>query len=133
MTMPRIVITGSGAVCAAGMDPAAILAAVLEGRSAIGPIKQWDTTAFRILPVTNFVAVLPVAVAELPASSLSAESPLLPSEMAGAPATNAQVAELADELLVYHGETRATQNAIIAALVVIVDGDRAARRRFHTE
>ena len=26
-------------------------------------IKQWDTTAFRILPVTNFVAILPVAVA----------------------------------------------------------------------
>ncbi len=46
MTLPRIVITGSGAVCAAGMDAAAILAAALEGRSAIGPIKQWDTTGW---------------------------------------------------------------------------------------
>ena len=36
---PEIVITASGAVCAAGMDPRAILGALLEGRSAIGPIK----------------------------------------------------------------------------------------------
>jgi 3-oxoacyl-[acyl-carrier-protein] synthase I len=42
----RIVITASGAVCAAGMDPHAILAAVLEGRSAIGPVTQWDTTGW---------------------------------------------------------------------------------------
>ena len=45
---PQILITGSGAVCAAGMDPEAILAAVLEGRSAIGPIKQWDTTGWPV-------------------------------------------------------------------------------------
>jgi hypothetical protein len=83
-------------------------------------VKQWDTTAFRILPVTNFVAVLPVAVAELPASALGPAASLLPHEVAESPATNAQIADLADELLVYHGETRATQNAIIAALVVIV-------------
>lgn len=42
----RIVVTASGAVCAAGMDAPAILAAVLEGRSAIGPIRQWDTTGW---------------------------------------------------------------------------------------
>jgi 3-oxoacyl-[acyl-carrier-protein] synthase-1 len=42
----RIVVTASGAVCAAGMDPQAILAALLEGRSAIGPIRQWDTTGW---------------------------------------------------------------------------------------
>jgi len=41
---PKVVITGTGAVCAAGMHPDAILAAVREGRSAIGPIRQWDTT-----------------------------------------------------------------------------------------
>ena len=41
-----VVITASGAVCAAGMDPQAILAALLEGRSAIGPIRQWDTTGW---------------------------------------------------------------------------------------
>ena len=46
MAHAKIVITGSGAVCAAGMDPAAILDAVLAGRSAIGPVKQWDTTGW---------------------------------------------------------------------------------------
>jgi hypothetical protein len=85
-------------------------------------IKQWDTTAFRILPVTNFVAILPVAVAMAEPSPLGQgpEYPLPGLDSAESPATNAQLAELADELLVYHGETRATQNAIIAALVVIV-------------
>jgi len=48
--MTRIVVTGSGAVCAAGMSPAEILATVLEGRSAIGPVTQWDTTGW---PVRN--------------------------------------------------------------------------------
>jgi 3-oxoacyl-[acyl-carrier-protein] synthase-1 len=42
MAKPRIVITGTGAVCAAGRDPAAILGAVHERRSAIGPIRQWN-------------------------------------------------------------------------------------------
>ena len=40
----RIVITGSGAVCAAGAQPDAILDRVLSGATAIGPITQWDTT-----------------------------------------------------------------------------------------
>ena len=44
VSAPRIVITGSGAVCAAGAAPDDILATVLAGRCAIGPIRQWDTT-----------------------------------------------------------------------------------------
>ncbi len=43
MSERRVVITGTGAVCAAGRDPAAILEAVRDGRSAIAPIRQWDT------------------------------------------------------------------------------------------
>lgn len=42
----RIVVTGSGAVCAAGMDVQAIHGALLEGRCAIGPITQWDTSGW---------------------------------------------------------------------------------------
>ncbi len=42
----RVVITGSGAICAAGRDPAAILDAVRAGRSAIGPIRQWDASSW---------------------------------------------------------------------------------------
>ncbi len=40
----RVVITGTGAVCAAGLDPDAILAAVQAGTSCMRPIEQWDTT-----------------------------------------------------------------------------------------
>jgi 3-oxoacyl-[acyl-carrier-protein] synthase-1 len=42
----RVVITGAGAVCAAGRNPDAILAAVGAGRSAIAPITQWDASAW---------------------------------------------------------------------------------------
>jgi 3-oxoacyl-[acyl-carrier-protein] synthase-1 len=45
---PRILITGSGAICGAGHTPGAILAALLEGRSAIGPITQWDTAGWPV-------------------------------------------------------------------------------------
>ena len=41
---PKVVITGTGAVCAGGMQPDEILAGVVEGRCTIGPIRQWDTT-----------------------------------------------------------------------------------------
>jgi len=39
-----VVITGTGAVCAAGRDPQSILDAVGAGRSAITPIRQWDAS-----------------------------------------------------------------------------------------
>ncbi len=42
----KVVVTGTGAVCAAGMTPDEILEAVRAGRSAIAPIKQWDTTGW---------------------------------------------------------------------------------------
>jgi 3-oxoacyl-[acyl-carrier-protein] synthase-1 len=45
---PRIVITGTGAVCGAGRDPETIFAAIAEGRSAIAPIEGWDTQAWPV-------------------------------------------------------------------------------------
>src|SRR2546430_12343358 len=42
----RVVITGTGAVCAAGRDPQTILGAVRAGRSVIGPIRQWDASTW---------------------------------------------------------------------------------------
>jgi 3-oxoacyl-[acyl-carrier-protein] synthase-1 len=44
MTRQKVVITGTGAVCAAGMQPQDILDVVLGGRTAIAPIRQWDTS-----------------------------------------------------------------------------------------
>jgi 3-oxoacyl-[acyl-carrier-protein] synthase I len=46
----RILITGTGAVCGTGRNPEAMLDAIVNGRSAIAPIKGWDTTGW---PVTN--------------------------------------------------------------------------------
>ena len=41
---PRIVITGTGVICAAGRTPDEIWDAVLGGRSAIAPVRQWDAS-----------------------------------------------------------------------------------------
>ena len=49
-SVPRVVITGTGAVCGAGRDPAQMLAAIVEGRSAIAPITGFDTSGW---PVAN--------------------------------------------------------------------------------
>ncbi len=64
MATSKIVITGSGAVCAAGMDPQAILAAVLEGRGAIGPIRQWDTTGWPMREAGEVADLNPRALVE---------------------------------------------------------------------
>lgn len=44
--MPRIVITGVGAVCAAGQHPEDIFAAIRDGHTAITEIRQWDTAGW---------------------------------------------------------------------------------------
>jgi 3-oxoacyl-(acyl-carrier-protein) synthase len=44
--MPRIVITGTGAVCAAGKHPEDIFAAVRDGHRAITEIRQWDASGW---------------------------------------------------------------------------------------
>jgi len=42
----RIVVTGSGAICAAGRSPGEIWQALAAGASAIGPITLWDTAGW---------------------------------------------------------------------------------------
>ena len=44
--MPRILITGTGAVCGAGKHPEDIFAAVREGRSAMTEVRQWDASGW---------------------------------------------------------------------------------------
>ena len=44
----RVLITGTGAVCASGMTPEAILADVVAGRSAIGPIERFDVSTWPV-------------------------------------------------------------------------------------
>jgi 3-oxoacyl-(acyl-carrier-protein) synthase len=42
----RVVVTGSGAICAAGKSPEEIWEAVWTGRSAIRPIQRWDISGW---------------------------------------------------------------------------------------
>ena len=44
--MSGVVITGLGAVCASGCEPAAIWDALRAGRSAVGPVRGWDATGW---------------------------------------------------------------------------------------
>ncbi len=83
-----------------------------------GRTKVWDNRGQRILPVTAFSMILPIATPPaMAASAVDDEHPGL-----GALATNAQLAELADELLVFQGETRHTLLAIggIVAVVIVL-------------
>ena len=55
--MNRIVITGSGAICGTGTDPASIVDALVAGQSAIGPITSWDAANWPCqvaAPVTEY-------------------------------------------------------------------------------
>jgi len=45
---PRLVITGSGAVCGAGLGVAAIWDAIVNGRTAVSAIRQWDATRWPV-------------------------------------------------------------------------------------
>src|SRR4029453_2859238 len=80
--------------------------------------KIWDTTSFRTLPVTSFAMILPIDVPE-PRGNGADTAPPDPHPTESM-ATNAQVAELVDDLLVFQSETRNTLYAIIAVVAVVV-------------
>ena len=44
----RILITGTGAVCGAGLGVAAIWDAIVSGRSAVAPLRQWDASRWPV-------------------------------------------------------------------------------------
>ena len=64
MANPRVLITGTGAVCGSGMSPAAILDAVQAGQSAIAPIQQWDTTGWPVTVAAEMPDFNPRALVE---------------------------------------------------------------------
>lgn len=45
---PRIVITGTGAVCGAGLTIDAIWDAIVNGRSAVAPLSRWDAAGWPV-------------------------------------------------------------------------------------
>jgi hypothetical protein len=78
--------------------------------------KIWDTVTFRTLPVTNFAMILPIDVPGVRESSATIADPYPVASMA----TNAQVAELVDDLLVFQSETRNVLYAMVATIAVVV-------------
>ena len=78
-------------------------------------IKYWDTLAHRVLLITNFSFILPIDVPEARGEAVA--PPDVGAETSVA--TNAQVAELIDDLLVFHGETKNTLLALVAILGVL--------------
>jgi len=83
------------------------------GRS--GRVKVWDTRDHRILPVTGFSLILPVPDPGTAAGTL-AQASQSPDSGAG----GAHLAELADEVLSFQAETRATLVGVLAIIAVIV-------------
>ncbi|MFO1302598.1 MAG: hypothetical protein U1F54_02645 [Burkholderiales bacterium] len=86
-------------------------------------VKAWDNHAFRMLPVTNFVMILPLDLATttsapIAAGQIGGPAPGYPLDPAapGSPATNAQVAELMDDMLMFQSDTR---NTVLGVLCVI--------------
>src|SRR5512132_3627962 len=60
----RVVVTGSGAICAAGKSPAEIWDAVRSGRPAIRPIQQWDTSGWPTCLAGEIAGLDPRALVE---------------------------------------------------------------------
>jgi hypothetical protein len=77
-------------------------------------VKAWDNHAFRVLPVTNFVMIVPMDVAAPSAAGLVAD-PASPA----APATNAQMAELLDDMLMFQSDARTTMFGLVCVIGVI--------------
>ena len=77
-------------------------------------IKRWNNVEHRVLPVASCVMIMALETAALTTEAL----PHGDIEMASV-ATNAQVADLVDDLLVFQAETRNTMMGVLAVLGVV--------------
>jgi hypothetical protein len=78
-------------------------------------VKVWDNHTHRTLAVSNFVMILPIDVAAM-ASDAAAGSEAMPTV---AVATNAQVAELMDDMLVFQSDTRTSMFGLVCVLAIV--------------
>jgi len=100
----------------AGEQPVRGEAKGLGYRMRVGQrIKVWENHTHRTLPVSNFVMILPIDVSAA-AHEASAMSVAVPPV---ALATNAQVAELMDDMLVFQSDTRTTMFGFVCVLAII--------------
>jgi hypothetical protein len=86
------------------------------GVSRTGRVKVWDTHGHRTLPVTGFSLILPVPDATTVPGGTFAPNPVAPESGAG----GAHLAEIADEVLSFQAETRATLVGVLAIIAVIM-------------
>jgi hypothetical protein len=95
---------------------------------AAGRTKVWDAESFRSLPINRFSMILPIELpvqrGEAPRTALP-QDPAQPATLAHeaipaeSVATNAQVAELVDDLLVFQSETRNTLYALMWVVGIV--------------
>jgi hypothetical protein len=78
-------------------------------------VKVWENHTHRTLPVTNFVMILPI---DVPAGSSEAHAVSVDVPPV-AVATNVQVAELMDDMLVFQSDTRTTMFGFVCVLAVV--------------
>lgn len=78
-------------------------------------VKLWNNKQHRMLPVTNFSVILPIAVAEAYEVPSVAEDHALVETLS----SSDQVAELADEFAVFQGETKNALTAVVSVVAVI--------------
>lgn len=55
----KVVVTGMGAICAAGRDPDEIWEAARAGRSAVAPLQRWDASRIPAPPVGEIADLVP--------------------------------------------------------------------------
>jgi hypothetical protein len=79
-------------------------------------VKVWDNHGFRTLPVTNFVMILPI---DVPTVAAPEAAPRVDAPPPAALATNAQVAELMDDMLVFQSDTRHTMLGLVLVIAIV--------------
>lgn len=80
-----------------------------------GREKLWENAGHRVLPVTNFVMILPLDLSQANGAAEVAV-PLVADVGPVSAATNAQVAELMDDMLTFQSDTRNTMFGLVLVL-----------------
>jgi hypothetical protein len=78
-------------------------------------VKVWENHTHRTLPVSNFVMILPIDVSAAANDAVTVSNGVPPVAVA----TNAQVAELMDDMLVFQSDTRTTMFGFVCVLAIV--------------
>lgn len=86
-----------------------------------GRVKRWDNQNYRSLPVTGFSMILPIAVPDFEPERFDHDERYPDEQEVPLESVSSydQIAELADELAVFQGETKNTLTAVVAVVAVI--------------